>query len=445
MTEKNTLNAKPRDIFSSKFGFIIACIGSAVGMGNIWLFPYRVGQFGGAAFLIPYIIFVALLGMSGIVGEITLGRTMRTGPLGSFKKALEMRGLKGGEFIGLIPVIGSLATAIGYTVVMAWVLKFFIGSVSGEMIKSEDSGAYFGEIATDFGSVPWHIIVLVVTFAFMAFGISKGIERVNKVLMPLFYLLFVIIAIRVAFLPGSGAGYDFMFNPDWSALTNPQTWVFALGQAFFSLSLAGSGTVVYGSYLSKKEDIVSSAKYIAIFDTLASMTAAMVIIPAVFAFGTDPTSGPPLLFITMPSIFKAMPLGQIIAIIFFLAVMFAGFTSLVNLYETSVEAIQNKFGLSRKISVGLILLLGLAVGLFIENGDTVSTWMDVVSIYIVPLGALLAAIMTYWVCGKNFARENAQIGREKPIGRWFEPLSRYVFCGVTIAVYILGIFYGGIG
>ena len=151
-------------------------------------------------------------------------------------------------------------------------------------------------------------------------------------------------------------------------------------QAFFSLSLAGSGTVVYGSYLSKKEDIVSSAKYIAIFDTLASMTAAMVIIPAVFAFGTDPTSGPPLLFITMPSIFKAMPLGQIIAIIFFLAVMFAGFTSLVNLYETSVEAIQNKFGLSRKISVGLILLLGLAVGLFIENGDTVSTWMDVVSI-----------------------------------------------------------------
>ena len=215
---------------------------------------------------------------------------MRTGPLGSFKKALEMRGLKGGEFIGLIPVIGSLATAIGYTVVMAWVLKFFIGSVSGEMIKSEDSGAYFGEIATDFGSVPWHIIVLVVTFAFMAFGISKGIERVNKVLMPLFYLLFVIIAIRVAFLPGSGAGYDFMFNPDWSALANPQTWVFALGQAFFSLSLAGSGTVVYGSYLSKKEDIVSSAKYIAIFDTLASMTAAMVIIPAVFAFGTDPTS-----------------------------------------------------------------------------------------------------------------------------------------------------------
>lgn len=443
--EKNTLNSASRDSFSSKFGFVIACIGSAVGMGNIWLFPYRVGQFGGAAFLIPYIIFVVLLGFSGIVGEVTLGRTMRTGPLGSFKKALERRGLKGGEAIGIIPVLGSLATAIGYTVVMAWILKFFFGSLTGSMMKAEDSGAYFGETAVSFGSVPWHVLVLVITFCFMVFGISRGIEKVNKFMMPAFYLLFVIIAVRVAFLPGADAGYEFLFKPEWSALADPKTWVFALGQAFFSLSLAGSGTVVYGSYLSDDEDIISGAKHIAFFDTLAAITAAIVIIPAVFAFGTDPTSGPPLMFITMPSIFKAMPFGQLIAIIFFLAVMFAGFTSLVNLYETPIEALQNKFHMKRKTAVGLILAVGLLIGLFIEGGDTVSAWMDIVSIYIVPLGAFLAAVMVYWVCGKTFAREHAQMGREKPISKLFEPVSRYVFCGITACVYILGIIYGGIG
>lgn len=442
--EQNTL-VKKRDGFSSKIGFIIACIGSAVGMGNIWMFPYRVGQFGGAAFLVPYFIFVALLGVTGIVGEITLGRSMKTGPLGAFGKAMKRRGLKGGEAIGMIPVIGSLATAIGYTVVMAWIIKFFVGSITGSAMRAKDSGAYFGELATDFGAVPWHIIVVLVTFCLMVFGIAKGIEKVNKFMMPAFFILFVIIAIRVAFLPGAGAGYTYLLKPEWSALADPMTWAYALGQAFFSLSLAGSGTVVYGSYISEKEDIVSSAKYIAVFDTLAAMVAALVIIPAVFAFGMDPMAGPPLMFITMPSIFKLMPLGQLIAIIFFLAVMFAGFTSLVNLYETPIEAIEEKFGISRKTAVGIILGIGLIVGLFIENGDVVSAWMDVISIYIVPLGALLAAVMVYWVCGKGYAREHAQIGRVKPIGGWFEPVAKYVFCGVTVAVYILGIVYGGIG
>ena len=443
--EQNKLGGKVRDKFSSKMGFVIACIGSAVGMGNIWMFPYRVGEFGGAAFLVPYIIFVALLGMSGIVGEITLGRTMKTGPLGSFKKALEMRGKKGGEVIGMIPVLGSLATAIGYTVVMAWIVKFFVGSIKGDVTGSADSGAYFGQIAVSFGSVPWHVIVILVTFALMVFGIAKGIEKVNKFMMPAFFLLFVIIAIRVATLPGAAGGYEFLFKADWGAIADPKTWIFALGQAFFSLSLAGSGTVVYGSYLGDDEDIMSGAKYIAIFDTLAAIVAALVIIPAVFAFGKDPAAGPPLMFITMPSIFKMMPLGHLIAIFFFTAVMFAGFTSLVNLYETPIEALQEKFGFDRKVAVGIILFIGLGIGLFIEDGATVSAWMDVVSIYIVPLGAILAAVMIYWVCGKGFATKHAQIGRSKPIPTYFEPMSRYVFCGVAIIVYILGIAFGGIG
>lgn len=436
---------KTRDTFNTKTGFILACIGSAVGMGNIWLFPYRVGQFGGAAFLIPYFLFVIIIGFTGVIGEMSFGRAMGTGPLGAFKKALERRGKKNGELIGLIPVIGSLGIAIGYAVVVGWILRFTVGAITGAVTSAPDSGAYFGAIAGNFGSVGWHIAGLALTFGIMTMGIAKGIEKVNKVMMPAFFILFVILAIRVVTLEGALEGYKYLLVPKWSLLADPKTWVYALGQAFFSLSLAGSGTLVYGSYLKKSEDVVSSAKYVAFFDTVAAMVAAFVIIPAVFAFNLDPSAGPPLMFITMPDVFKMMPAGQLFAIVFFIAVLFAGVSSLMNLFETPIEALQNRFNLSRGTSVSIVAIIAIAVGVMIEGADRLGTWMDVVSIYIIPLGALLAGIMFFWVCGPKFAREQAQLGRKKTIGNWFEPMSRYVFCGLTIIVYILGIFYGGIG
>lgn len=434
-----------RDTFDSKVGFILACIGSAVGMGNIWLFPYRVGQFGGAAFLIPYFIMVIVIGFTGVIGEMAFGRAMGTGPLGAFKKALERRGKKHGDLIGLIPVAGSFGIAIGYAVVVGWILKFTVGSITGSVIKAPDSGAYFGAIAGKMGSLNWHMLGLALTFAVMIAGVSNGIEKLNKVMMPAFYILFLILAVRVATLPGAMEGYKYLFIPKWEFLGDPKTWVYALGQAFFSLSLAGSGTLVYGSYLKKSENIVESAKYVAFFDTCAAMLAALVVIPSVFAFKMDPAAGPPLMFITMPSVFKQMPAGQFFAIIFFIAVLFAGVTSLVNLFETPIEALQDRFKFSRKTSVAIVALIGAAAGIILEDGGKLGTWMDIVSIYVIPLGALLAGIMFFWVCGSKFAKEQAQLGCDKEIGSWFEPMAKYVFCGLTIIVYIFGIFYGGIG
>ncbi len=449
MMDKNknpeTLENGGRETFSSKFGFILACVGSAVGMGNIWLFPYRVGEFGGAAFLIPYIIFVVLIGFSGVIGEMAFGRAMKTGPLGAFKKAFERRGKDYGAFIGMIPVIGSLGIAIGYSVVAGWILRFLAGSLSGSMLGAADSGAYFGQIAGDFGSLGWHLGALAIILVILSLGVADGIERVNKVLMPTFFGLFLILAIRAAFLPGAIEGYKFMFVPEWGALKNPQTWVFALGQAFFSLSLAGSGTVVYGSYLRDSEDVIDAAKYIAVFDVIAAMLAALVILPSVFAYNLDPAAGPPLMFITLPEVFKQMPFGSLFSIVFFGAVFFAAITSLMNLMETPIEAIQEKFKLSRFKSVAIVVGLSALVGVFIENGDIVGVWMDVVSIYIIPLGALLAGIAFYWVAGDDFARNAVQLGRDKEIGAWFKPMTKYVFVGISILVYILGIFYGGIG
>lgn len=434
-----------RENFQSKTGFILACIGSAVGMGNIWLFPYKVGQLGGAAFIIPYIIFVILLGFSGVVEEMALGRVMETGPLGAFKKALERKGKNYGEAIGMIPVIGSLGIAVGYSVVVAWILKFTIQSFTGAVTSAENSGAFFGAIAGKYGSLSWHIAAIVLTILIMNLGVGQGIEKANKIMMPLFFFMFLLLALRVFFLPGSFDGYKFLFQTDWSKLANPKTWIYALGQAFFSLSLAGSGTVVYGSYLKKDEDIVSSAMYVSIFDTLAAMLSALVIIPAVFAYGIEPSAGPPLMFIVMPEIFKMMPLGAFFSSIFFLAVFFAGITSLINLFETPIEALQNKFKISRFTAVLIVIGLGFVVAIFLEDGNILGQWMDFISIYIIPLGALLAAIIFYWVCGDEFAYNAIMLGSKQKEMKWLIPLGKYVFCGLTLLVIVAGIIYNGIG
>lgn len=438
-----------RDSFTSRTGFILACVGSAVGMANIWLFPYRVAELGGAAFLIPYFIFVALLGFTGVAGEMAFGRAMGTGPVGAFGKALELRGVRNGgkigRVIGLVPTFGALAIGIGYAVVLGWALKYMVGSFSGEIIGLESVGAYFGGITADFGNVFFHLLGLALTFIIMIVGISRGMERINKVLMPAFFILFVIVGIRVATLPGAAAGYEYLLVPSWDALADPKTWVYALGQAFFSLSLAGSGTLVYGSYLSKKEDVVTAACNVAIFDTLAAIVAACVVVPAVFVFGLDISSGPPLMFITLPGVFQAMPFGNLFMILFFVAVVFAAITSLMNLFESPVEALQEQFKLPRWAAVAIVAVLAVAVGLFLENGDAVSVWMDVISIYVIPVGALLAAIMFFWVCPKNFAKEQAELGHGKPLGAWFNVMTKYVFVPITAIVIVLGIFYGGIG
>ncbi|MCC2254763.1 sodium-dependent transporter [Ruminococcus sp. CLA-AA-H200] len=444
MNNGKKVTTMKEDKFNNKWGFIVSCIGSSVGMANIWMFPYRIGQFGGAAFLIPYFIFVVLIGFTGVIGEMAFGRAMHTGPLGAFRKAFEMRGSKAGTVIGLIPVIGSLGIAIGYSVIIGWILKFLADSITGSIVSDDDPVAVFTDLSRNFGSIPWHMLGLILVLICMSFGIARGIEKVNRIMMPAFFVLFLLLAVRVAFLDGALDGYSYLFKPDWSAMANPQTWVYAMGQAFFSLSVAGSGTVVYGSYLKSDVDVVSSAKYVAFFDTMAALLAGLVIIPAVFAYGMEPNSGPGLLFITIPAVIRSIPFGQLFAVIFFLAVLFAGATSLVNLLESPVEALQSRFGWSRKSALILVGAVTAAAGIFVE-GDLLSPWMDSISIYVIPLGALLAGITMFWVCGKGFARNAVQLGRQRTLGRWFEPMTKYVFCGVALLVYVLGIFYGGIG
>ena len=438
-----------RDGFNSKLGFVLACIGSAVGMGNIWLFPYRMATYGGS-FLLVYLIFDILIGLSGVIGEMSFGRAARSGPIGAFGTAMASRGetkRRAGEIIGAIPMLGALMLAIGYSVVVGWIFKYTFGSFTGSVlapVEPGEFGAAFGQMASAFGNNLWLIIALAVNFAIMNLGIAAGIEKANKVMIPLFYIMFIGLAIYVAFQPGAGAGYQWMFTIRPEAFKDPMMYVYALGQSFFSLSLAGNGTIIYGSYLSDKEDTVSSAVTVAVFDTCAAMLAALVIIPAMATTGAILSeSGPGLMFISLPYLFKSMPGGQIVMIVFFVAVLFAGLTSLVNLFEAPIAALQDHMHLSRLKSVAIVGLIGVVVSVCIQG--IVSPWMDFVSIYVCPLGAALAGIMFAWVWGRQAVEDAVSVGRKHRIGKWYYPLYKYLFCVLTAAVFILGAVNGGIG
>ncbi len=447
-TENNVLQT--RDGFKSRWGFILACIGSAVGMGNIWRFPAMVSLYGGMTFLIPYIIFVILIGSSGVIGEFALGRSTGAGPVGAFGTCTKIRtGNKNiGETIGMLPILGSLALAIGYTCVMGWIFKYtFISFSGGLFAMGQDMkviGGTFGATASAWGANLWIVIAIIASFAIMAMGISGGIEKANKVMMPVLFGLFLILGIYISTLPGASNGYKYIFKLNPAGLANPKVWIYAFGQAFFSLSVAGNGSVIYGSYLSKDEDIPTSAWNVALFDTIAALLAAFVIIPAMAVGGAELSSGGPgLMFIYLVKVFNGMAGGRIVGIIFFVCVLFAGVSSIINLYEAPVAYLQEKFGAKRVIATGTILAVGCVVALCIQA--IVSQWMDVVSIYICPLGALLAGIMFFWIAGKDFVLKAVNEGSKKAIGSWFYPVGKYVYCACALIALIAGAILGGIG
>ena len=406
-----------RESFSSRWGFICACIGSAVGMGNIWMFPTRVSLYGGGSFLIPYFIFVILIGSTGVIGEMSFGRAAKAGPIDAFGIACEK------------------------------ILRYAVGTFTGATLSPEnvdEFGAAFGKMASAFGNNIWQILALAACMLILMLGVGSGIEKANKIMMPIFFALFVILGIYVGFQPGASEGYRYIFRVDPKAFKDPTTWIFALGQAFFSLSVAGNGTLIYGSYLSDEEDIPASAGRVALFDTIAAILAALVIIPAMATTGAQlDQGGPGLLFIFLPNLIKGMPGGWLIAIIFFVAVLLAGMTSLINLYEAPIATVQEKLKLGRVPACALTGIMGVVVSLLIQG--IVSDWMDVLSIYICPLGAGLAGIMFFWVCGKAFVEKQVNTGREKPYVSWYHTVCKYFYVPVCFIVLILGIVLGGIG
>ncbi|MGW8267820.1 MAG: sodium-dependent transporter [Longimicrobiales bacterium] len=426
---------RPRDRFITRWGFILACAGSAVGLGNLWMFPWRLGAYGGAAFLIPYLIFVYVLGTTGLMGEFAFGRWAGKGAMGAYDKVLRERGLSFGRALGAYPVLTLFGTLIFYLIVTGWVLRYLFAALDGDLLRDGAADEFFNRFAGHPESVRWQLLAALATGGVLVFGIGKGIERASKLMMPLLLALLFVLLVRSLTLPGAMRGLEYLLVPDWSYLLKPITWGMALGQAFFSVSLTGSGMLVYGSYLTSDFDVPHAALSTVTLDTTVAIMAAFIIMPATFAYGIDPAAGPPLLFITLVSVFGNMPLGGVMAILFFLGVLFAALTSLLAIAEVVVEALMDQFSWGRRGAVGSTAILAFLCGLPLAVDQArFDDFVDLVTVYLVPVGAAIAGVLFFWVLGTGRAREEVNVGAGKSVGAWWEPVARYLFVGVAILI-----------
>ncbi|WP_296143076.1 sodium-dependent transporter [uncultured Anaerococcus sp.] len=427
--------------FSSKLGVVLSAVGSAVGMANIWGFPYKF-QAGGLVFLIFYILFAAIFSYVGLASEFAVGRMAQTGTLGAYEFAFKSKKNKTklGKIIGFIPLIGTFLIAIGYCVIVAYILKGFIDSLTGN-IFTMDAELWFNSFAKEkYSVIIYHAIAIILTI-FTCLGGASSIEKSNKIMMPVFFILFVILAIKVATLPNASAGYANMFKYDPATL-NINTIVTAMGQAFFSLSITGSGMIVVGAYISKKEDIVSSSVQTGILDTLSGIIASFVIIPAVSVFNMQQIGGPSLLFVTLPTILKNIKFGRIFAIFLYFAVICAGISSLQNMFEVIAESITSRFKNLSRNSVFLALgIIVFVIGVNIETIDSFGPYMDIISIYIIPIGASIGAITWFYVLKKDLLINEINLSSKNKHSKIWYKMGKYIYVPLAIILTSLALIF----
>lgn len=415
--------AADRGQWSSKLGFVLAAAGSAIGLGNIWRFPYVTGESGGAAFVIIYLLCILLICLPYLFAELTIGRYSKKNPVGAIKA------IKAGTpwtLVGGLCVLTGIAILSYYGVIAGWAFGYIF---KGVLNPATEFGAY---IATPTIVIPLFALFMLLTILVVYGGVEHGIERWAKVLMPILLVLMLVIIVRSVTLPGAGAGLEFYLKPDFSKVTG-EVMLAALGQAFFSLSLGMGAMITYGSYLPKKENILAAGGYVAIFDTSIAILAGFMIFPAVFAFGKDPSSGPALIFVVLPEIFDAMPLGVLMSVLFFILLSIAALTSTVSLLEVVVAYFVDEKNWPRKRSVWIVGLITFLIGLPAAlsagavQGLTDMTWLvgedgflgstDFLSIMdsiwgniSLAFGALLISIFVGWVWGTKQAADEMREG-----------------------------------
>ena len=412
-------------------------------MANVWGFPNKLGSNGGGAFLLIYLFFVFVFSYVGLPAEFAIGRRAGTGTLGAYKNAWASRSEKlgkAGGVLGWLPLAGSMCIAIGYAVIVSYVLKALTDSLLGVLMTTDTAEWFQSFSMVPYSVIPFHVIVVVGTLLTLFLG-AHSIERTNKVMMPLFFVIFLFLAIRVSFLPGAAEGYRFIFMPRWEMLKNPLVWIWAMGQAFFSLSVTGSGMIVYGAYLPKDEDVIAVSRNTAIFDTIAALVATLIIFPACFSYQVDVGAGPSLLFVTLPSILQDIPLGRLFAVILYVAMIFAGVSSLQNMFEAVAESLLHKFPkLSRAAVLIILAVVCMGCGIGMEAISQWGPWMDLVSIYIIPIGATLGAASWFYVMKKEDLLEAINSGSKKKHGELWYAIGRYVYVPFALILCCVALF-----
>ncbi len=398
--------------FNSRFGAIAASAGSAIGLGNIWRFPYVAGENGGGAFLFIYLIIILVIGLPMLISEFTIGRYTQKNIFGTFN---ELAPKKPWYLIGVLGIVSAVFVLSFYVVVSGWTVSFLIDAITGAQMSMTS-----GEITESFksfstsGTEPliYIILFLLITAGVVAMGIQKGIERSNKVLMPMLLLILFILCVNSFTLDGFKEGVSFIFKPDFSKITTDVV-LNALGQAFFSLSIGMGTMMTYGSYIRKQDNMLFTASSVAFMDIFIALLAGIAIFPAVFTFGIEPASGPDLVFITLPNIFAQMPGGYFLGILFFLLLFVAALTSAISVMEVVIASLTEEFKWGRMKSVAILTLVILVTGTFASlslNPDLAINVLGVslfdifdkgVSLYLMPIGGLFIMLFAGWVFGKE--------------------------------------------
>ncbi len=429
-----------RDGFGSKFGVIAAAAGSAIGLGNIWRFPYVVGENGGGAFLLVYLFFVISIGIPVMMSEFVIGRSAQRNPVGSFKKLAPG---KPWYLVGLMGVGAAFMILAFYTVVAGWTLEYLYQSVfNGFHGKSpEQIGNMFDNFRGSFRPIIWFLIFMVFTAGIVMAGIKNGIEKFTKILMPVLFLILIIISVRSLTLPGAGEGMKFLFKPDFSKIT-PKVILEALGQAFFSLSIGMGTLITYGSYISKKQNLTSTAFNVTMADTIIAIIAGIAIFPAVFAFGIPPASEEGLVFITLPVIFEQMPGGYFFSLLFFVLLSVAALTSTISVLEVIVAYMSEELNITRKQATILGTVTVAVLGAFASNSSAVFSVLNFTSATVLlPLGGLLIVVFIGWFYNKR--KVEAELTNEGEFNSWFfKPfilLVKYLAPIAIAAVFLYGL------
>ena len=435
-----------RATFATRLGAVAAAVGSAVGFGNIWRFPYITGQDGGAAFLLIYIVSVLLLGVPLMIAEFCIGRSAHRNVVGAFRKVAP------GTPWYLVGVLGLLVAVLilgFYVVLSGWTLRYTWQALANQM-----SGSDFGAFVSDpVEPLLWTVLAILINVGILLGGVQKGIERASNVMMPVLAILLLILVVNSCFLPEFRHGMEFLFVPDWSKVSG-QTWIDAIGQAFFSLSVAMGIMVAYGSYLGDNTKIGKTALQVASMDTVIAILAGIVIFPACFSFGVEPGEGSGLVFVTLPQVFQAMPLGWLMGLLFFLLITLAGLTSCISIFEVPVSFLQEECHVTRRtaviISAIFALVLGIACSLslglwsgFTIGGDALFDFLDhLTSHYMMPICALLTSLFVGWWLDRDIIH-NAITNWRNDSGWYLRPLLWLLRVIVPVGIFI--IFLSGIG
>ena len=438
---------KKRGSFSNKMGFVLAAAGSAVGLGNLWRFPYLAAKYGGGIFLLVYLILAVTLGFTLMITEIAIGRKTGLSAIGAFK-ALDKRF----NFVGYLACVVPFIITPYYCVIGGWVVKYFAAFLTGQGSAAAGDEYFNGFISQATAPVFWFALYILLTAVVVIFGVEKGIEKASRIMMPLLIVLIIGVSIFCITRPGAGAGVKYYLLPDFSRFS-ATTVLAAMGQLFYSMSLAMGIMITYGSYMKKDSSLEQSVRQIEIFDTVVAFLAGLMIIPSVFVFsGGDEAAlgkGPSLMFVTLPKVFESMSFGGVIGAAFFLLVLFAALTSSISLMETNVSIVRDKFGWSRKKSTLIITLYVLILGSIVSLGFGPLSFIKIIGLglldffdfisnsVLMPIVAILTCVCIGHFIGSKTVEDEVEINGPFKVKKFYRIMLKWIapICLVLILIF----------